>query len=269
MYPKGYTEVLERQTVHLVTAIREMYKREKAGRSCFGDLQEVNGAPLTHDVLVELGILVSKPDGSSDDFEEDTQKLQQRLIDRGAEMTARRASVSSGSEHSGPNELVQTPSDSQSTPFEAKPNLNDYSFSAPPSPPNSQSPALHDRQLFPNSQPAGLYRHDPQLYQAPWALQAQNPNPMLRSNSFALESPMGNTFYNPMGGMDTFGQWSPPQPNQFDAGVDAEMDTYQTYPQQPSAHFSGPLLHMSPNAPFETPDVDYTQFLRNGYEPGR
>jgi len=267
VYPKGYTEVLERQTAQLTAAIREMYKREKAGRPCFGDLHEVNGAPLTHDVLVELGILVSKPDSPGDDFEEDPQKLQQRLLERGAEMNQRRTSVSSGSEHSGPNELVRTPSDS--TPFETKPNMNDFDFSAPPSPPTSQSPAFQT-QMFPNSQPAALFRNDPQLYQAPWALPEQNPTPVLRSDSFALESPMLNTFNNSMAGMDSFGQWNPQQAAQFGAGLaDVDMEPYQAYPQQPSAHFDGPVLHHDPNVPFEAAELDYNQFLRTYNEPGR
>lgn len=77
IYPKGYAEMLERQQTQLIQGLQMMYHRlRNANAWNKSELLETNGQPLTHDLLVELEVL--KP--TTDRFEEDTQKLQQKLF---------------------------------------------------------------------------------------------------------------------------------------------------------------------------------------------
>jgi hypothetical protein len=98
-----YVEMLEQQQGQLVAGLRELYSRLQRGESWPGQpLQETAGGhPLTHDILERLDLLHASGDSSNhyEGFEEDCNRMQQRLIEGGAPFTRRRASVSSESDH--------------------------------------------------------------------------------------------------------------------------------------------------------------------------
>ncbi|KAK3111133.1 Fluconazole resistance protein 1 [Teratosphaeriaceae sp. CCFEE 6253] len=170
VYPKGYVEMLEQQQGQLVTALQETYRRLKTAQAWPGpSLSDANGQPLTHDILLALGLLESKADGSGDvePFEEDCQKLQSRLLADGAGYVHRRGSVSSESEHSHHSHARSTP---HGTPALVKPEFRDsFAFQSATSSPLSQSPVPRPRQTYPLAQPSPL-SHDPQFYQADWMM---------------------------------------------------------------------------------------------------
>lgn len=103
VYPKGYVEMLEQQQTQLVAGLRELYTRLQQGQSWPGaPLREASsGHPLTHDILERLDLLHTSPDGGNnyEGFEEDCNRMQQKLLERGAPYTRRRGSVSSDSDH--------------------------------------------------------------------------------------------------------------------------------------------------------------------------
>ncbi|KAF2793690.1 hypothetical protein K505DRAFT_325306 [Melanomma pulvis-pyrius CBS 109.77] len=102
VYPKGYVEMLEQQQTQLVAGLRELYSRLQGGQAWPGQpLREAqSGHPLTHDILERLDLLHSTGDGNNyEGFEEDCNRMQQKLLDRGAPYTHRRGSVSSDSDH--------------------------------------------------------------------------------------------------------------------------------------------------------------------------
>ncbi|EMD96814.1 hypothetical protein COCC4DRAFT_82367 [Bipolaris maydis ATCC 48331] len=103
VYPKGYVEMLEQQQSQLVAGLRELYSRLQRGESWPGQpLQETAaGHPLTHDILERLDLLHAPSDSSThyEGFEEDCNRMQQRLIEGGAPYAQRRTSVSSESDH--------------------------------------------------------------------------------------------------------------------------------------------------------------------------
>lgn len=66
MYPKGYTELLERQQEHLVAALHMLYHRLIDCELWVGDrLTEYNGHPRVHDLLVALQIIDSTQDSGT------------------------------------------------------------------------------------------------------------------------------------------------------------------------------------------------------------
>jgi hypothetical protein len=94
--------MLEQQQSQLVAGLQETYRRLVAAQLWPGaPLVEHNGNPLTHDILAGLDLLEPKHDGSveMEMFEEDCQKLQQRLVSDGAPLVGRRGSFSSESDH--------------------------------------------------------------------------------------------------------------------------------------------------------------------------
>mgnify|MGYP001186182659 CR=1 FL=1 len=75
--------MLEQQQAQLVAGLQETYRRLVDANVWPGKpLSEASGQPLTHDILARLDLLEPKNDGSGEHehFEEDCQKLQQRLI---------------------------------------------------------------------------------------------------------------------------------------------------------------------------------------------
>lgn len=93
--------MLEQQQGQLVAGLQETYRRLLAANLWPGpELDEREGHPLTHDILSALDILQHKLDGSVEMFEDDTEKLQQRLLAHGAPYMHRRGSISSDSDHS-------------------------------------------------------------------------------------------------------------------------------------------------------------------------
>ncbi|THW35805.1 hypothetical protein D6D25_05154 [Aureobasidium pullulans] len=140
IYPKGYVEMLEQQQAQLVAGLQETYRR-----------------------LVDANVWPGKPFGEHEHFEEDCQKLQQRLISEGASFIARRSSISSESEHSLPRKHARTSSHSSvhSTPIPAHsaPVFDEkFTFhqSASPSP-VSQSPVPNLSQLRSPIKPSPLH----------------------------------------------------------------------------------------------------------------
>lgn len=141
--------MLEQQQVQLVAGLQETYRRLLNANAWPGEpLSEASGHPLTHDILATLDLLEPKNDGSGEHetFEEDCQKLQQRLVSEGASFMARRSSFDSDSEHSLPRKHARTSSHSSihgtPAPSHAAPVFDEkFSFhqSASPSP-VSQSP---------------------------------------------------------------------------------------------------------------------------------
>lgn len=187
-----------------------MYKGE---RWTGPKLSETNGHPLTHDILATLGLLEMKHDGSGEleQFEDDVDKIQSRLIAEGASYVRRRGSISSESDHSqhGHSKLS-----SLGTPPVTKPPLFDknFTFSASPSP-ITQSPIPRQRKSYPPAHESPLHRaqsivNDPQLYQTEWSVPAafNEPSKLMRSN-FALKTPHLDQTLDQMSDFFSSGQW--------------------------------------------------------------
>lgn len=107
--------MLEQQQAQLVAGLQETYRRLLDANAWPGSpLSETTGNPLTHDILATLDLLEPKNDGSGEheQFEEDCQKLQQRLISEGASLIARRSSISSESDHGHSRKHARTSSHS-------------------------------------------------------------------------------------------------------------------------------------------------------------
>jgi hypothetical protein len=82
-HPKGYVGMLEQQQSQLVVGLKEMYRRLQKASAWEGpSLVEVDGQPLTHDILSALGLLRSRHDGwgRSDIPGEDCAKPQSRVV---------------------------------------------------------------------------------------------------------------------------------------------------------------------------------------------
>lgn len=179
--------MLEQQQSQLVAGLQEMYRRSLVGHEWTDSpLPEVNGQPLTHDILAALNLLDAKHDSPLDGegFEEDCEKLQSRLLVEGAGyMAQRRGSVSSESEHSQ-HSFPPTRTAPNSTPIDRKPHIfrnKSDPIQNSPSPLQVNSPAIGHRQTFSpqllQQQSPALLQHnsttpldDPQLYQPEWFL---------------------------------------------------------------------------------------------------
>ncbi|KAK4508656.1 hypothetical protein PRZ48_002395 [Zasmidium cellare] len=62
LYPKGYAEKLERQQTQLVTGMQELYNRLVVSGAWRGaTLPEINGQPLTHDLMTALDLVERRP----------------------------------------------------------------------------------------------------------------------------------------------------------------------------------------------------------------
>jgi len=135
--------MLEQQQTQLVSGLRELYSRLQNGQGWPGAplTESQGGHPLTHDILERLDLLHPSTDGNInyDGFEEDCNRMQQRLLERGARYLQRRDSVSSDSDHghaSSPSSYNGTPT-THSAPFSDAFARNN----APPTPPmNSPFP---------------------------------------------------------------------------------------------------------------------------------
>ena len=93
--------MLEQQQTQLVKGLQELYRRLVSNQGWKGSpLQNTSsGHPLTHDILERLDAL--RVDGHPDvvHFEEDTEKLQRKLIADGATSMQRQESMESDSVH--------------------------------------------------------------------------------------------------------------------------------------------------------------------------
>ena len=98
-----FVEMLEEQRDQLVVGLRELYNRLQSGHGWPGEplRKPQGGHPLTHDILERLDLLHPTSDSSSShgDIEEDCNRMQQKLLEKGAPYTPRQGSVSSNSDH--------------------------------------------------------------------------------------------------------------------------------------------------------------------------
>ncbi|KAF1839612.1 hypothetical protein BDW02DRAFT_2795 [Decorospora gaudefroyi] len=205
VYPKGYVEMLEQQQTQLVAGLRELYSRLQRGESWPGQpLQEATGGhPLTHDILERLDLLHSPGDNSSnyEGFEDDCDRMQQKLLERGAPYTRRRASVSSDSDHGHA---------SSNSSYNGTPTSRSFAFdspfarnNAPPTPPmNSPFPRqsqvvspTKQEPLMPSSTFTDTGAMDPSaLSQTAWV-----------NDAMMMDEPVD--FNKPMYGFDSFGAY--------------------------------------------------------------
>lgn len=189
--------MLEQQQSQLVAGLQETYRRLLNAQIWPGaPLAEHNGNPLTHDILAGLNLLEMKQDGSGEleEFEEDCQKLQQRLVSNGAPYVGRRGSFSSESDHdpshhharnSSRSSLHGTPSSSQAQSLFAE----NWKFEPSPSPVH-QSPTCNMAKPRPSIKPSPLSNESANrddFYSSP-AWPAAFPDQSLRP-SFNLQLP--------------------------------------------------------------------------------
>lgn len=246
--------MLEQQQGQLVQGLQEMYHRMLAAQQWQGPaLSEATGHPLTHDILCALGLLEKKDDGSGETiaFEEDPERLQERLLAEGAVMTKRRGSMSSDSDRSH-----RANSSSHSTPVLSKPPLfkENFNFGTSPSP-TSRSPAPKSRKTHPPAVQSPLHQNapmtnnnnannDPQLYQPDWSLAGQNwntddPEAIMKAN-FMMKTPFLH-------------QQQHQQPNAFNL---------RDFNNGPDALIDSPMT-----SEFDFGDVPYAQLTSNGFGP--
>ncbi|KAK3615253.1 Fluconazole resistance protein 1 [Elasticomyces elasticus] len=204
LYPKGYVEMLEQQQTQLVGGLQETYKQLAKTKTWTGPpLTERDGRFLTHDILVGLGLIQPKREGSDADerFEEDCENVQQRLLARGAPYVLRRASLSTESELDDPKEQFRKSSrrnDSASPHkiFTTQPKpTSPVSVSFPLSAPVSlwlQSPTKQHHLSY-LAQPSPLQQNSPiindtQFWQSQWTMDSSDITNRMRS-SFSMETP--------------------------------------------------------------------------------
>ncbi|KAF1950277.1 hypothetical protein CC80DRAFT_496915 [Byssothecium circinans] len=205
VYPKGYVEMLEQQQSQLVAGLRELYNRLQTGQGWPGaPLREAQGGnPLTHDILERLDLLHSPSDGSGkyEGFEEDCNRMQQKLLEGGAPYTRRRGSVSSDSEHG------HTPSTSS---FSGTPTTKSMPFTdpfprhtAPPTPPMHSPFPTQSHIMSPVKQEAPMV---PTTFMNTGALDpAALSRPSWTTDSMMMDEPLD--FSKPMYGFDTYGNF--------------------------------------------------------------
>lgn len=242
VYPKGYVEMLEQQQGQLVSGLVELYERLVKADAWNGPLvEEHDGKPYTHHILAALDLLETR-DGTAVEFEEDTEKLQAKLIAEGAGMAGhpRRSSISSDSEHS---QHSHARSQSHGTPQLSRPApifKEEFKFgvnSEPSSPPAPSPVHRSQRHSFQQpahpsplqqSSPAG---EDPTMFQPEW----QN-YPPANDNKYATQQMMRNDFsmqapsmhqQMSMSGLPTsFQQWDAPQDFTFDMMQDPMQNCF-------------------------------------------
>lgn len=249
--------MLEQQQSQLVSGLVILYEKlEKAG-AWEGPSLNLNaeGKPYTHYILQALDLLETRQDGSVDEFEEDTEKLQRKLIDNGAGMTQhnRRGSFSSESELS---QHSHAKTHSRGTPMMAQhaPTFKEeFKFEArsePSSPPAHSSVALHSNrhsfQALP-AQHSPLQQSSPLgedvMFQNPWPQYdpANDPEYVLQPN-YAIQAPSVQQHM----GLPSFGQW----------------DT-SSYPDMGYEHFAGwpdmPVHNAYNNGPLRPVGIDYSE----------
>jgi hypothetical protein len=179
VYPKGYVEMLEHQQNQLVTGLVILYERLVEEGLWKGPPLDLNseGKPYTHYILQALRVIEVRSDGSSEEFEEDFEKLQATLIAAGAAMTqpSRRRSFSSESDRSQHSHVRTqsrgTPVTSHPAPYFAD-EWNIGAKSEPVSPPGLSNSPLSNRHSFQAQQPSPSQQSSPLeediMFQPPW-----------------------------------------------------------------------------------------------------
>ncbi|KAJ4365805.1 Fluconazole resistance protein 1 [Neocucurbitaria cava] len=240
VYPKGYVEMLEQQQTQLVAGLRQLYSRLQKGESWPGQpLRETSGGhPLTHDILERLDLLHPSTDNSNyEGFEEDCNRMQQKLLEGGAPFTHRRGSVSSDSEHGHA---------SSSSSHNGTPTTRSFAFDnpfarnkAPPTPPMN-SPFPRQSQTIPQ-----VKQESPMGSSTFMNTGALDPSALSRTawmnDTMMMEEPLD--FSKPMYGFDNF----------------------NNYDQQPMMVDPIPLNPNDPMMPdWNSPnELDFSNFIQN------
>ncbi|KAF1977057.1 hypothetical protein BU23DRAFT_453331 [Bimuria novae-zelandiae CBS 107.79] len=238
VYPKGYVEMLEQQQSQLVAGLRELYTRLQQGQGWPGaPLREVQGGhPLTHDILERLDLLHTSTDSGSNygGFEEDCNRMQQKLLERGAPYTRRRGSLSSDSEH---DHISSTSSYGGTPTTKTRPFPDPFArHNAPPTPPMN----------------------------SPFPRQSQIVSPVKQETPI-----LSNGFMN-AGGLDpstlSRSTWQTDtmiMDEPLDFGKPMYFDTYGNFDQ--SAMMLDPIVVNDPAMPdWNTPnDLDFSSFIHN------
>ena len=148
--------MLEQQQTQLVEGLQELHRRLVAAGAWTGPLLvgSNNGHPLTHDILQAVGAFNHDSSSEYDDFEDNLNTMQQRLLSTRSISMRRRESGDSDSEHeSSQNSFEESPKSAQSARFP--------SHRFPPTP-----PLLSPRLEVPKEQPPELkLRHQPMCLQ--------------------------------------------------------------------------------------------------------
>lgn len=200
-----YVEMLEQQQSQLVAGLRELYDRLQKGQGWPGaPLREVQGGhPLTHDILERLDLLHPSSEGSTnyEGFEDDCNRMQQKLLERGAPYTRRRGSVSSDSEH---GHTSSSSSYSGTPTTKAAPFIDSFArHNAPPTPPMNSPFPRQSQVVSPVKQEA------PMVSTTFMNTGALDPSALSRSNWQADSMMMDETldFSKPMYPFDTYGNF--------------------------------------------------------------
>lgn len=231
--------MLEQQQTQLVAGLRELYSRLQSGQPWPGaPLREASGGhPLTHDILERLDLLHSSSDTGSnyEGFEEDCNRMQQKLLERGAPYTRRRGSTSSDSDHghaSSPSSYSGTPTTKTASFREAFPRHN-----APPTPP-MHSPFPRQSQIV-----SPIKQEVPAVSTTFLGTGGLDPSALSRTAWTPDSMIMDDTidFSKPMYGFDTFGN--------FDQ----------------NAMMLDPIVVSDPSMPDWNPasDLDFNTFINN------
>ena len=249
--------MLEQQQSQLVAGLQETYRRLMDGNLWPGAaLSESEGHPLTHDILARLNIVSSKAD-ADDMFEEDCEKLQQRLVSQGAPYMARRGSISSESDHSQTQShkrsrsCLDTPIASPVKPTFRKSFDFDRTRTASPASP-WRSPVMPQTQSRNTIKPSPLHNESPiqeaippiddDVLYSSWDWQNFGPNSTQQFDSqFSFQQP-GFSAVPP-----SFDSWQgfESHPVQFDTSL---MNTIGNQPQMPTAtNINNCLLYTSPS----------------------
>jgi len=181
VYPKGYVEMLEQQQSQLVAGIREMYRRLQNGDDWPGaPLQDYEGYPLTHDILERLDVLHMTGENpiKSEGFEDDFNRLQERLLEGGAGYVHhhhRAGSVSSDSEPglSHADSPRDTPTSRSLSSFSESLNRKKRDSPDPQRRPQSNRIAVPNKRR--HFAPPEIHHTDAdslQLWQEPWVMQS-------------------------------------------------------------------------------------------------
>ncbi|MBA7571947.1 hypothetical protein ES708_13717 [subsurface metagenome] len=268
--------MLEQQQGQLVSGLKEMYHRLQKASAWDGPaLDESTGQPLTHDILLALDLLEPKHDdsGEHEAFEENTEKLQARMIAEGAGFAHRRGSFSSDSEHSHHDRPKISPR--QETPVQPKPSMfkDSFNFASTASSPLTQSPipvskpfspqrslatqpsiaARPSLQMPPTTTPSSSSYADPQLYAPEWAqaLQDMHEPAQPYRNKYAMQEADYDTLLNP--------NWDPSQ---------LPLDSFpQFFPYSAQVGGGNPfapngLADMSDLGPLDGMDLDFSKFVQ-------
>lgn len=117
VYPKGYVEMLEHQQSQIVAGLRQTYRiLLEHGQWPGSALKEYDGNPLTHDILERLGILhLNGESPDSPQFEDDLEKLQDRMIAENGVSASRHRRHSPPSDEEPELEQSSSPHDSPAT----------------------------------------------------------------------------------------------------------------------------------------------------------